>query len=383
MRLSWQSSVRALVRSARIIALAMTLCVFGLPMMEDQLSPSYAEDGVRLAGNHPVAAETFTPLGDAAPDASLQMQIRFAVHNRKALDQLLADQQNRASARYHKWLKTGEFQRRFGPSGAEVKALESWLIGEGFTIASRGAGFLEFSGTVAQTEHTFEVRIARFGDGSTFSNTTDPVIPARFANLVGAILGMDNMVRAVPATHQPPPFWKSTEHASPARQPSIELAQAEREGSPIGDVIVGGIEAFGPSDVRTFYDETVGTGSDGTGDCIAIVGISDVVDSTMSAFTNQFGLPAINYTREPHGGNPGIVSAGEAEAELDLQWSHAAAPGASIIFHLGSNLVSDISGAVSDNACGAISISFSFCGASAALVEGTLDPLFEQAAAQG
>ena len=180
------------------------------------------------------------------------------------------------------------------------------------------------------------------------------------------------------------------EHCAPSspRQSPIELAQAERADSetsgdsPIGDVIIGGIEAFGPSDVRTFYDETVGTGSDGTGDCIAIVGISDFLDSAMSAFTNQFGLPAINYTRELHGSNPGIGSA-EAEAELDLQWSHAAAPGASIVYHLGSDLVSDISGAVDDNACGAISISYSFCGPSASLIEGTLDPLFEQAASQG
>jgi subtilase family serine protease len=374
---------------ARVFALAIGLCAVGFPMFEGWLSPTYAEDGVRLTGNHPPQAETFTSLGDAAPNLSLQMQIRFAVRHQKALDQLLADQQNRASSRYHKWLKKGEFFRRFGPSSSEVKALEAWLIGEGFTIASREPAYLAFSGSVAQAEHTFDTRIARFGAGSTYANTSDPVIPARFANVIGAILGMDNMVHAVPVSHQSAPFWKSTEHASSARQSPIELAQAERAdsetsgGSPIGDVIIGGIEAFGPSDVRTFYDETVGTGSDGTGDCIAIVGISDFLDSAMSAFTNQFGLPAINYTREVYGTNPGIVSAAEPEAELDLQWSHAAAPGASIVYHLGSDLIGDIGGAVSDNACGAISISYSFCDPSASLIEGTLDPIFEQAALQG
>jgi hypothetical protein len=83
-----------------------------------------------------------------------------------------------------------------------------------------------------------------------------------------------------------------------------------------------------------------------------------------------------------HGTNPGINGA-EAEAELDVQWSHVAAPGASIVFHLGGYLVDDITGAVNDNQCGAISISFGFCGPSPAFINGVIDPLFQQAAAQG
>ena len=104
----------------------------------------------------------------------------------------------------------------------------------------------------------------------------------------------------------------------------MQLAQAERGStatinpSPIGNVLIGNTAAFGPGDVRTFYDETVGSGQDGTGDCIAIVGISDFLDSTMSTFTSQFGLPTINYTRQVYGTNPGVVSGAESEAERPL-----------------------------------------------------------------
>ena len=129
----------------------------------------------------PSQAEGFTSLGDAAANASLDMQIRFALRNRAELDQLLADQQNPASAHYHQWLKTGEFLRRFGPSNSEVKALEAWLTSQGFTITTRASDHLAFTGDVATAQHAFEVRIARFGDGSTYANTSDPVIPQRFA----------------------------------------------------------------------------------------------------------------------------------------------------------------------------------------------------------
>lgn len=384
---SGHESARNPFRYGGIVALAIGFASFCLSIVAYQPHPGYANDGVRLSRNHPIAAEGFTSLGDAAANTSLDMQIRFALRNRGELDQLLADQQNPASAQFHQWLKTGEFLRRFGPGKSEVKALEAWLTSQGFTITTRASDHLAFTGDVATAQHAFEVRIARFGDGSTYANTSDPVIPRRFANVIGAVLGMDNMVRAIPVSPHPAPLLIRNQR--PAGTATRQLAGAESNpsetlgGSPIGEAIINSSEAFGPGDVRTFYDESVGSGHDGTGDCIAIVGISDFLDSAMSAFTSQFGLPAISYTRETHGGNPGINGSGESEAELDLQWAHAAAPGASIVYHLGSDLVSDISGAVTDNQCGAISISYAFCSPSASLIENTLDPLFKQAAAQG
>ncbi len=384
-----EAFVRVVVRMGRgLLLLALALCAFEI--LDRQPAPGYADDSFRLEGNHPAQAEAFTPLSDAALDAPLTMEIRFALRNRAVLDRLLADQQNPASARYHKWLKTGEFGRRFGPTNSEVKALEEWLQNEGFTITNRAPDHLEFAGSVAQTQHTFDVRIARFGDGGVFANTSDPAVPPRFATVIGAILGMDNMVRAVPVTHQQAPAAAPDQGVLfSSGWPTLQLAQAERDSlassdaSPIGASIINGVEAFGPADVRTFYDETVGAGRDGSGDCIAIVGVSDFLDTAMTAFTNKFALPAISYTKKVHGTNPGINSGGESEAELDLQWAHVAAPGASIVYHLGSNLVTDISGAITDNACGAISISYAFCGPTASLVENTMDPLFKQAAAQG
>ncbi len=380
-------SARSPCRYGGIVALAIGLAAFCLSIVAYHPHPGYANDGVRLSGNHPIAAEAFTSLGDAAENTSLDMQIRFALRNRDELDRLLADQQNPASAHFHQWLKTGEFLHRFGPGKSEVKALEAWLTSQGFTITTRASDHLAFTGDVATAQHAFEVRIARFGDGSTYANTSDPVIPRRFAKVIGAVLGMDNMVRVIPASSQSAPFATRTQPVAGAK--NYQLAAAELNtsenlgGSPIGQVIINSSEAFGPGDVRAFYDESVGSGHDGTGDCIAIVGISDFLDSAMTAFTSQFGLPVISYTRETYGGNPGINGGGESEAELDLQWAHAAAPGAAIVYHLGSDLVSDISGAVTDNQCGAISISYAFCSPSASLIENTLDPLFKQAAAQG
>jgi subtilase family serine protease len=342
----------------KLSAIVLAFFVIGFLGSSYLLGISYADDRIQLAGNHPVAAESATISGNPSPDAPLTLQIRFTLRHQAALKQLLADQQNPASASYHKWLKTGEFFHRFGPSDAEVKAVTDWLSAEGFNLTAVAAGDVEFSGTVEQAQRTFAVKIAGFGNGNAFGNTTDPSIPSQFANVIGAVTGMDNMVHAAPAS------------------------QLTNSGAFNPNAIVGGTTAFGPGDFASFYDANPVAGKDGSGDCIAIVGTSDFLDSTMSAFTTQFGIAPINYTREVHGTNPGINGA-EAEAELDVQWSHVAAPGAAIVFHLGGYLVDDISGAVNDNQCGAISISFGFCGPSPSFINGVIDPLFQQAAAQG
>jgi subtilase family serine protease len=157
------------------------------------------------------------------------------------------------------------------------------------------------------------------------------------------------------------------------------------------DATEGGQTAFGPQDMWTFYDETGlnNSGTTGSGaDCIAVIENSDVEDGAIALFDTTFGLPVANVTRVlADGTNPGPV-AGSAltEAELDVEYAHAAAPGTQISIYIGvggSALVDALARAVSDNTCGAISLSFEFCGEGAAFYNGTIDPLLAQAESQG
>ena len=164
-----------------------------------------ADDSAILSGNHPLEAESMRQLGEADANSRLTLQIRFAVRNQHALKKLLAEQQNPASVNFHRWISSEEFEQRFGPTPAQVRAISSWLAAEGFSIARSSASVIEFSGPVAQTQRTFAVRIAKFGDGSIYANTSDPVIPNRFAAMIGAVSGMDNMVHAVAMPHYDAP----------------------------------------------------------------------------------------------------------------------------------------------------------------------------------
>ena len=155
---------------------------------------------VILKDNHPPDAAKLVSVGNADPNERLSMEIRFAVRNKAELDSLLADQQNPSSPNFHRWLPTGEYNQRFGPRPTDIDAVSEWLRSEGFTVEPASDSTVKFSGTVAQAEHAFSIRITRFGDGSIYANVDDPSIPSRFVGIVTAILGLDNMTRAVPAS---------------------------------------------------------------------------------------------------------------------------------------------------------------------------------------
>ena len=235
--------------------------------------------------------------------------------------------------------------------------------------------------TVAQAETAFTTTIAASPDGSVYANISDPQIPLQFGGVIGSIVGLDNLRHSAPMLIGPPRPRSSLPAASlPAVSldryapiaGAIELVSIPAYSSGLGD-------AFGPADLYTFYNETplINAGiSGGGGDCLAVAEDSDYLDSAAGLFSSNFGLPAPSLTRVlPDTTSPGI-NGDEIETLADIEWAHAVAPGAPIRVYIGNGLVSGdplldaISKAVTDNTCGAISISFSFCGATPLVLHG-------------
>src|SRR5579885_1570881 len=351
---------------------------------------------VAIRGNHPAQAATLSPLGHADPAGLLNLQISLGLRNRSALDHLLLEQQDPASPDYHRWLRPAEFDARFAPSQTDLEAVVQWLDAQGLSVdsASVRQRSIRLHGTVANVERTFGANIMLFGDGRAYANLTDPLIPARFAGVIGAVRGLDNFLRSTPVMNHP----RAGSAPAPAAWPSGPMALLESvaplppQSSP--NVTVGGTTAFGPDDFHTFYGENglISTGITGAGgDCMAIVGDSDYGSDAISIFNSQFGLPPSTITTVlVNGSNPG-KNGDELEALLDLEWSHAVAPGAAIRFYLGDPNASSANGAiidaiqnaVSENICSTVSVSFALCGAPPSFYTGTLSPIYQQAAAQG
>jgi subtilase family serine protease len=348
--------------AALALAIALTLAVTQ-PVAAGEVT-------TMLEGNHPDEAAEIAESA-AASSRPLAMHLTMALRNRAELDRMLADQQNPASADYHRWLTPDEFTNRFGPTDADLAKVTRWLTRKGFAVESADAHTrrVSFTGTVASASTAFGVKIAATADGGVFANTADPIVPADVAPLIESIRGLDNLLHSAPSIHRVP---------MPAPDATAPSAR------------INGITGFGPNDLHTFYDQPVDL--DGTGtDCIAIIEDSDFNRAGADAFNSQFGLPAFGGANFQvilaDDTNPGINSDGD-ETMVDVNYAHAMAPGAPIRVYIGdptnsnSPLPDAIAQAVTDNACAAITVSFSFCGASKNFFKAE-NSRFAQAAIQG
>ena len=286
---------------------------------------------------------------------------------------LLAAQQDPTSPQYHQWITSDQFAARFGMAQADLDQVSSWLERQGFTVdfVNRSRNAIHFSGSVGQVESAFQTELHYYtaGGETHFAPSKALSIPTAFASVVSGVRNLTD-------------FRPRPQHIVP---------HANFTSGATGNVF------FAPGDIVTAYD--IGPlytgGVDGTGQTIAIMGQSFVNLSDIAAFQTAAGAPvkvkAPTLILVPGTGNDGTVSLGdEGESDLDLEWSSAIAPGATVAFvYTGSNTtfgVYDAAQYAVDEMIGnIISLSYSTCetefATAAALNQ--LDAIFVQAAAQG
>ncbi len=105
-------------------------------------------------------------------------------------------------------------------------------------------------------------------------------------------------------------------------------------------------------------------GINGTGQKIAIAGQIEVNLSDIEAFRSQFNLPANDPQPVLVGSrNPGSnASSGDlAESDLDLEWSGAVAPNATIIFVYSTDVMTSLQYAIDEKLAPVVSVSYGSC----------------------
>ncbi len=257
----------------------------------------------------------------------------------KALKALVAQQQDPKSPNFRKWLTVEQWADRFGLSVNDARRIAAWLKSQGFSdvTTAHGRNWFSFSGTAAQVESAFGTEIHHFNvDGELhYANATAPTIPAELAGIVTGLRGLDDF-RMKPMTVRQKPGA------------SLKLR---------GDYYSSALQAdfVAPGDMETIYDlkPLYDAGIDGTGQKLVIVGQTGIYLDDLVDFRSGFGLPAINSTCTVDGngvitgctgtassnfvyvlagGTAPLVAGDVTEADLDLEWSAAIAPGAQIIF---------------------------------------------------
>lgn len=330
---------------------------------------------VRSGNRHPLARAEYD-LGVASPQHRLDRMMLVLQPDgtqQKALDDLLAAQQDPESPQYHQWLTPETFGSLFGVSAHDIDQVVNWLSSHGFDIEPipDGRRVILFSGTASQVESAFRTAIHRYNVNGEqhYANATDPQIPRALAGVVGGIVSLHDF------------------HAKPMHTAIEPLSIS----SP--DFTSGAAHYMSPVDFATIYDvaSLYNSALDGTGQSIAIAGRSNFQMSDVQSFRSTVGLPANNPTVILNGANPGIVSSNEQfEATLDVEWSGAVAKNASIQFVLSASTNSSDGIALSSqyivnhNVAPVMSLSFGNCEAAMGTSANQFwNSLWQQAASQG
>jgi uncharacterized protein (TIGR03437 family) len=273
------------------------------------------------------------------------------------LAQLLVDQQDGASPRYHQWLTPEQFGDRFGLSADDAAKVTAWLQSAGFSIGhqARGRNWIAFSGTTGQVTRALHTPVHRFEvNGEThFANTADPAVPVALADVVGGFQGLNDF-HPQPAITKPQPVYTSS---------------------------TSGNHYLAPADFSTIYDlaPLAQAGYDGTGQSIAVVGESDVLTSDLAAFRTKFGLPANSPKLVVYDTDPGYNDA-QIEGNLDLEWAGAIAPKSTVYYVYGTDAFDAMVYAIDEDIAPILSVSYSGCEVDFGL---NWETLAQQANAQG
>jgi subtilase family serine protease len=310
------------------------------------------------------------PVDPAMKIGYIQMTLKPSDEQQASLEKLLEDQQDPVSPDFHKWLTPEQFADQFGASANDIATLERWLTSQGFTLiqTSRARNWIAFGGTASQVRAALNTEIRNYRvDGEVhFANATAPSIPAGLAPLVRGFLGLNDF--RVPV--------------GPRSLKRLGSTLPQFTGS-------NGAHALAPADMSVIYNTNplYRLGFTGIGQKLVIIGASAIIPSDIASFRSTFGLAPnpLTSTLVPGSTDPGQNGAMD-EADADLEWSAALAPGVTQFYIYSSNLLFAVNYALSQNLAPVISMSFGVCEAKAAtygLSAGDMQPLAQQANSQG
>jgi subtilase family serine protease len=291
---------------------------------------------VRLTGNtHPLAAPEFD-LGLADAGLALermQLVLKRGPEQEAALERLMTAQYDSASASFHHWLEPEEFGRLYGPSDADLAAVTNWLENHGFQIyrVSNGRVTIEFSGTAGQVREAFHTEIHQYRVKGVehIANDRDPEIPEALAPVIAGVASLHNF------------FPRHQSHFGDYVRRDRKTGRVtglDADESGATPLYTYGSnpahEDISPYDFATIYNllPLWNAGIDGTGETIAIAGLSDIVQADIDTWRSSFDLPAKTIQQLHNGADPGVLkTGGQGENTLDVEWSGAVAKNAAIL----------------------------------------------------
>jgi subtilase family serine protease len=361
------------VGRARTIWLTLVVLSFVvLTLTLGAVLPANAAAGQLVAHNTPTFVSTAKNLGAEDPAKTIEVSVWLNLHDRAALDTLAQQLYDRTSPNYHHWLKNSDLAR-FAPTAQEAATMREFFESHNLKVVTVGPNnfFMRARGTVSDVQTAFHVTLNKYQVRGEVvrSNDRDPYIEGAAAPLVRSVAGLDTGKFVHPAmsrTATLPAVKTSVSRATAGPKPanvtpndfynsncfdgveSESFSTPPPDGGPLPTVSIKGNHlnlqsvtsagcGYTPPAIQTAYNLTglYNEGYTGAGQTIAIIDWcgSSTILSDANAFSAQFGLPALTSSNFNIINTPSqsfCEAPDQVEINIDVEWSHAVAPGANI-----------------------------------------------------
>jgi subtilase family serine protease len=325
-----------------------------------------AQNLTALPGTHgtvPRDAGAPVALAASTPLAHLQVVLKPSAARQAKLQQLIADQHDPGSPRFHQWLTPEQYGQAFGVTPIDIGTVTAWLTAQGLTVNAvyPNQSQIDISGTVGRINQAFHTQalVYKVADRQGVAMASDLSVPSALQPVIAGIVGLNG----APA---PASLESNAALRDPATgrfmQPASKVAAAAAQPMAIGSGGLLGLRGLVPDDLTHMYGTTslYKQGITGKGVTIAIVELGSALPGDWSNFVATFGLAQYGGTFRqfnPQLGDLGncydvnTINGAQIESvntAADAEYATAMAPGANIEVADCSSLKADFTPASSN-----------------------------------
>jgi subtilase family serine protease len=319
-----------------------------------------------LSGSSPkwATAQNLVSSTDSSTDVGFRVYLGWT--NEAGAAALAAAVSDPANAAYGHYLSPAQFRKQFAPAAANVAQVQNWLRSQGFTLTytPQNGHYIAAEGTVAQLETAFGVSFGNYlVQGQVVrAPSSDVSIPAALANIVQAVIGLDESYQFVHTDHRvdanAPPS-AGFRNAPPLSAYWAELLSPYAFPSGFTAVSLPSVpwtvKGYTPDQIKGAYGIS---GYDGSGQTVAIVDAyaSPTILQDVNQWSKNRGLPTMTPGQLQQVVPPGVYKRPQnpkqdpqgwyGEETLDVEAVHGMAPGARIVFVGAPNNYQDLDAAL-------------------------------------
>lgn len=317
-----------------------------------------------------------TPLLELAAGESTHIVVSLKLRDEAKLKAFAQSVNQPGNAQFGKFLKRQQFIDQYAPTEAQVQQVVAHLRKNGFVNIRVAANRLLISadGSAGAVKAAFNTPLVRYqlNGKSGYANIAAAQVPQNLGEIVGSVLGLQNVARA---------------------HPLLKIGNRTAAKT----LASGTAKAHYPTEFPAIYDATsLPTAANTTVGIITQGGVSQTLQD-LQQFTSANNLASVNTQAIQTGSPNGDYSddqEGQGEWDLDSQSIVGSAGGAvqQLLFYMADDSASGNTGltqafnqAVSDDTAKVINVSLGWCEADAN-ADGTLqaeDRIFAAGAAQG